>query len=95
MRKHEQAPLKYLDQFCEWLGVNRRSMQFLMDHHRNPSFWTKTAPGNWDFNGWSAQHSKNASVDPMRTDLPDIFEANDYLEYNHDSKYITIGKGWP
>lgn len=95
VRKHEQAPPKYLDQFCEWLGVNRRSMQFLMDHHRNPSFWTKTAPGNWDFNGWSAQQSKNASGDPMCIDLPDIFEANDHLEYNHDSKYITIGKGWP
>lgn len=91
VRCHEQAPLKYLDQFCEWLGVTPGSLQFLMDRHRNPRFWIKTSHGNWEFNGWSAQQSDN----PKCTDLPDIFEANDQLEYNRESKYITIGKGWP
>lgn len=95
VRKREQAPLKYLDQFCEWLGVIRRSLQFLLDQHRNHRFWTPVGPGRWEFNGWSAWQDRNGFDDPAWADLPDIFEANDKLEYDRDSKYITIGKGWP
>lgn len=95
VRKYEQAPLKYLDQFCEWLGVNQRSMRFLLDQHRNSRFWIKTTPGNWKFNGWSVQQPRNRSANPEGEDLSNIFEANDKLEYNREPKYITIGKGWP
>jgi len=95
VRKREQAPLKYLDQFCEWLGVIPRSLQFLLDQHRNHRFWTPAGPGKWEFNGWSARQDRNGFDDPACADLPDIFEANDKLEYDRDSKYITIGKGWP
>lgn len=95
VRKYEQAPLKYLDQFCEWLGVNQRSMLFLLDQHRNSRFWIKTTPGNWKFNGWSVQQLRDRSANPEGEDLSNIFESNDNLEYNREPKYITIGKGWP
>ena len=91
VRKYEQAPLKYLNLFCEWLGVSPHSLQFILDQHRNPRFWTQIKHGVWQFNGWSEQNtneetSKNDSI---------LYEVNDTLEYNKSAKYITIGRGWP
>ncbi|MBN1548079.1 MAG: N-acetyl sugar amidotransferase [Syntrophaceae bacterium] len=95
VRKHEQASLKYREQFCDWLGVTPRSLQFIMDQHRNPRFWIQTDPGKWQFNGWSVRQEHESPGYSGCANLPDIFEANDMLEYNQAQKYITIGKGWP
>lgn len=95
VRRYEQRPLKHMEKFCEWLGVKTRSMQFLMDQHRNPRFWTLIEPGKWEFNGWSVQQ-EGTMLDVQRSiDVAGIFEANDTLEHDQESKYITIGKGWP
>lgn len=92
VRCHEQAPLNYLNQFCEWLGVTPGSLQFLMDRHRNPIFWNHPEPRKWEFNGWSVMQEKEvAGAGALQT----IFEANNSLECGHNAKYITIGKGWP
>lgn len=95
VRKHEQVPLKYLDQFCEWLGVLPRSLQFVMNQHRNPRFWIQTEPGKWVYSGWSAWQIGEGLVGSQESDLPCTFNANDALEYDRDAKYITLGKGWP
>jgi len=95
VRKHEQAPLKYPDQFCEWLGVTPESMRFLLDQHRNPRFWNLAEVGKWEFNGWSVLQAggdgKNGSCSPTQN----MFEANSRLEQEREAKYITIGKGFP
>ncbi len=87
VRKHEQAPLKYQDQFCEWLGVTPVALEFILDQHRNPDYWKKISHRHWDFAGWSTNHGAGSSR------LPDLFEANQKLEYDRESNYITIGKG--
>lgn len=91
--KHEQKPLSYSSQFCEWLGITPESLQFMLDQHRNPKYWVPVKPGKWKFSGWSQMHD---SVDELSgRAAPDIFEATNTLEYDRDAKYITIGKGWP
>lgn len=95
VRKHEQAPIKYIEQFCEWLGVTPRSLQFLIDQHRNPHFWTQVEPRKWEFNGWSVRQDRDGSGNLDCVTLPDMFQAISKLEYDRDSRYITIGKGWP
>ena len=66
-----------------------------MDQHRNPKFWKETKPREWDFNGWSVLREQEEAAVPGDIKSPKIFEANDRLEYDRDTKYITIGKGWP
>lgn len=92
IQKYEHAPLKYLEQFCEWLGVTSRGLQFMLDQHRNPRYWIQTQPARWSFNGWSMRHG---NVPASGGNLPDIFNVNSTLEYDRDVKYITNGKGWP
>lgn len=92
IRKYEQLPVKYDQQFCEWLGVTSLGLQFILNQHRDPRFWVQDEPNSWTFNGWSVQQT---NVTVSKEKVPDIFQANDKLENDRDAKYITVGKGWP
>lgn len=89
VRKHEQAPLRHLGKFCQWLGVDERSVQFIFDQWRNPRFWREGAPGMWTFAGWSTMSGEAGDPGDPR------FRATDTLSYDRDERYITIGKGYP
>jgi hypothetical protein len=91
VRRHEQEPLRHDQKFCEWLGVDRRALQFIMDRHRNPAFWNESAPGRWQFKGLSALDTQPIGADPADSG----FVADDTLERGGDGRYIVYGKGWP
>ena len=95
VRKHEQAPLKYLDLFCEWMGVTSRSLQFLMDRHRNPNYGTESSPNNWTFSGWSSRSDSVIEKNSGEVKPEARFSANDVLEYQERAQYVVVGKGWP
>lgn len=89
--RHEQAPPRYLDKFAEWLGVDRRGLQFMMDQHRNPAFWRQERPGHWTFHGWS-------TLEPASGASPDgaiAYDAREKLEYGDNPNFVTVGKGYP
>lgn len=92
VRKHEQAPLRYLDLFCKWLGVTPRGLQFMVDRHRNPLYWTESLPGNWQFHGWSQVEHVPIAL-PKDTEID--FAATNSLECCQDQAYVVIGKGFP
>jgi N-acetyl sugar amidotransferase len=94
VKHYEHQPVKYIEQFCEWLGIKSRSLHFMMDQHRNEFFWTKVGPHEWVFNGGSVLQDKNTK-DFSRIKLNKDFTVTDSLKYNRNNKYITIGKGWP
>jgi len=92
VKKYEKVPLKYLKQFCEWLGVTQRSIYFLMDQHRNPRYWEQIKPKEWLFKGRSTLENNLTEPNSL---INDHFQENSNIEYNKGSEYITIGKGWP
>lgn len=95
IKKFEHAPATDLNLFCNWLGITPLSLQFLLDQHRNPSYWTECSPGNWTFNGWSAQ-SGGVPRDPETESVTDLnFVATDTREYGQERRYVVIGKGYP
>jgi N-acetyl sugar amidotransferase len=89
VRKHEQAPLQYLDLFCNWLGVTPRGLASIIDYHRSRRFWHEESPGEFAFRGWSALQDGGAD------DASIEFEANDTLSRGQAHRYITVGKGYP
>lgn len=92
VKKYERAPLKYLKQFCKWLGVTQRSIYFLMDQHRNPRYWEQIKPKEWLFKGRSTLENNLTEPNSL---INDHFQENSNIEYNKGSEYITVGKGWP
>lgn len=93
VRRHEQAPLRYLELFCEWLGMHPRALQFVMNEHRNRRFWVEEERDAWSFAGWSALQAMEAKS-PGDGPLIQFYE-NDRLEYQGGARYVTIGKGYP
>jgi hypothetical protein len=92
VQRHQQAPLKYLDKFCSWLGVEQRALQFIFNQHRNPRFWHQTSPGQWAFR--SAVGDSAGQLPSCDTDRIE-FTANSTLNRGETDGYITIGKGHP
>lgn len=92
VRRYEEAPLQHLDKFCEWLALDRRGLQFIIDQHRNSRFCKQAAPGKqWsrirqitDCGSYSAAMEDNLG-----------FDAISDLNYVGENFYITIGNGYP
>jgi N-acetyl sugar amidotransferase len=91
VRRHELSPPEHFGLFCDWLDVAPHALQFLMDLHRNPRYWRQTAPGRWEFQGWSTHAS--AAAAPRAGAM--TFTANDVLDARKAPDYVVIGKGYP
>jgi len=92
VRRFERAPLQYADKFCDWLGVNMRGLNFMLDQHRNPRFWKQIAPGDWEFSPVNLEEVSFANEYAFDCGWG---VANSQLSNKDYNKYITIGKGWP
>ncbi len=97
VHRYELSALKYENLFCDWLGVTSLSLKFMLDQQRRPGFWIQTKPNEWKFNGWSVQRKKERVNKLLYNDLTDPFIENNSLEYKQESqsRYITLGKGYP
>jgi N-acetyl sugar amidotransferase len=94
VRKHEQASAKYVTEFCEWLGINPHSLQFVLREHCDRRFWVQDAPQRWRFAGWSTRHP-DTEVPAQQLSGEASFVATGQLERDMGPQYITIGKGYP
>lgn len=90
--QYEQKPLKYIENFCKWLGISYDALNFVINQHRNPLFWIRNSPTDYSFNGLSKQ---NTSVNKGGAKFKKFFLSNSTLEYKHGSDYVTFGKGYP
>ena len=92
VRQYETMEPRFVTQFCDWLGIQERSLQWIMDRHRNPRFWHESPYREWTFNGISQQWSN----DGLTASAPSwewIHESQ--KEPNETDEYIVIGKGYP
>lgn len=92
VRAHQNVEAPDADKFCQWLGVDRRALQFILDQHRNPAFWSQNKPGVWSFHSPLdlSQEAATGSSFPAPG-----FAATDSLAMGEEGRYITIGKGYP
>jgi len=88
---HARAEPPHVEMFCDWLGVDRRALQFIVDSHRNPLFWSETEPGRW---ASRATVTVLGAEEPHASDDPG-FRVTNTLEFDRDRRYVTVGKGYP
>lgn len=94
VRRFEQEKPLHLDQICQWLGIQRRSLDFMINQHRNPIYWHSNEPGEWSFHGWSTHHP-DFNLEDTKSSQATTFMATASRELGSCNSYITIGKGWP
>lgn len=92
---YEQAPVNYSKLFLDWLGIDQKSLEFLMNQHKNPNFWSQIEFGQWVFNGSSMHQNFSDPKNVKNYKEIKIFKAINNLKSDHNEKYITIGKGYP
>jgi hypothetical protein len=87
---YQNQPCEYLDLFLDWLGVQEIPLEFSLNLHRNKSMWVEEEP-----NGWVHKLHNEKKVNKSSFPRKLRFIANDSLNRDEESKYITIGKGYP
>ena len=89
---YELQEVKYLDLFCEWLGIDEWSLQFILNQFRSPKYWKQNSPSDWAYDGLSKRLISEYSL--INNNLININSLNyDINEANFGNKYITLGKG--
>ena len=91
---HDQQPVPHLEQFSQWLGIEQRSLNFIMDQHRNKSIWMQASDKTWMRREKCDDPSEIFRASPDLGVLIDFRIGRTKELYLH-GKYITIGKGWP
>ena len=89
VKHHQNFDPSYINMFCEWLGVDQRSLQYVLDLHRNKDIWKMD-----DNRNWILRNKLNAT---SKAKIPKnfSFEANSSFARGSGDGYITIGKGYP
>ena len=91
--KHFQnGSLNHVSKFCEWIGIDERSLHFILDQHRNKKIWSEISPGQWHLNSY-LEILKNIEISDG--DEAINFAINSTLTMGKKDEYITIGKGYP
>jgi N-acetyl sugar amidotransferase len=90
VQHYENAPLQYADMFCEWLGIEQRGLDFIVNQHRNLRHWEQQAPGEW-----IKKHAAPLAQSEHPLSVNMGFSCNSKLEREDVARFITIGKGWP
>ena len=89
VRYYEHQSPKHVDKFCEWLAVEQRSLEFILDQHRNPNISKPTGHGQLGSNVLPPTLSRNLIT--IKQKLGFIAHAN--LNNGERDRYIIIGKG--
>lgn len=92
VKHYESQPLMHLEKFCEWLGVDERGLEFILNQHRNQKLWTETYPGKWQR---KPETEDLVQVAPLPESGFLGFKSHTQLKMNQDDAYITVGKGYP
>ncbi|MEO0443049.1 MAG: N-acetyl sugar amidotransferase [Pseudomonadota bacterium] len=95
---YQQQAMQYFPLFCEWLGVDQKGLNFVLDHFRNSTYWQKDENKKWQFRPPQQLQNNKVNDDTDRdlalSDGAHFIDNSSLLRDKH-SAYITIGKGWP
>ena len=82
----------HIDLFCNWLNIDKNSLQSMMDFHRNKKFWKRKWPSNWEYLSIQSRpikYKKNQVNDILKKLN---FRKGRLITTNQDEKFITIGR---
>lgn len=95
IKKYERRNIKFLDLFLKWIGMDKNSLYFVINRHRNLNFWKEKDINKWIFNGLSQKIKiKEKSKKERINNFYNFFLKNYNVLSKLDKNYITFGKGF-
>jgi len=91
-RFYEKKNILYKELFCNWLNINKKSLDFILNKFRNKKFWIQRDLDSWIFNGLSKKNfiQKNSESKKISKEL--FFISNSEIK-KEKKNYIIYGKG--
>tara|TARA_Y100000590_G_scaffold84200_1_gene94054 strand:- start:15461 stop:16696 length:1236 start_codon:yes stop_codon:yes gene_type:complete len=90
IEKYELNSVDNLNLFCNWLGMNRKSLNFVLDRFKNRTFWKQIDIDRWTFDGISKIIRKKITKS-------NNFKIKNFIVNSTNQKdkkeYIYFGKG--
>ena len=93
VKKFENKKLKFVKQFCEWLHIDQVGLNFILNQHRNRLIWDEVEPNIYKKK--KLNFSNQGKVNLVEKEHSLKFLQNSSIDMSSDTKYITIGKGYP
>jgi N-acetyl sugar amidotransferase len=91
-RFYEKKNILYKELFCNWLNINKKSLDFILNKFRNKKFWIQRDVDSWTFNGLSKKNFIQKNLESKKISKKLFFISNS--EIKKDKKnYIIYGKG--
>lgn len=91
-RFYEKKNILYKELFCNWLNINKKSLDFILNKFRNKKFWIQRDVDSWIFNGLSKKNFIQKNLESKKISKKLFFISNS--EIKKDKKnYIIYGKG--
>ena len=87
-RRYEKRKSLYEKNFCEWLNIDQKSLNYLLDSFKNKNYWKQIDVTRWKFEGLSYLNKK---VVIKKKNLKLRYIQNSKIKL--DAKYIIYGKG--
>ncbi len=93
VKQYELVPPLHVDLFAKWAGMKLKGVDFIINQHRNKSFWRERDVNDWIFKGLSSKLKIEKNV--KKNDIVNFkhFFLKTFNEKN-EKKYITFGKGF-
>jgi N-acetyl sugar amidotransferase len=92
VKKYETNKIKNSKLFCDWLGIDQKSLNFLLSSHKNKKFWRNIDIDKWVFSGLNSINLNNIFKNFKNRKFNDLkFFIN--FKNNFKKNYITFGKG--
>ncbi|MDA9733460.1 N-acetyl sugar amidotransferase [Candidatus Pelagibacter sp.] len=89
IKKFENKTDNYINLFCNWLNIDRRSLKFILNENRNKNLWKEVSPNKWIKNNFYVKENLNQINKKI------IYKINSNLIFKKEYKnnYITFDKG--
>jgi hypothetical protein len=92
IKKYETNKIKNSKLFCSWIGIDDKSLDLLLNSHKNKKFWRNMDIDKWSFTGLNSIDLNNSSKNFKNkkfNKLKFFINSRNNLRKN----YITFGKG--
>jgi hypothetical protein len=92
VKKYETRKPKFLNEFCDWINIDKTGLEFILNQHRNKLIWDEIEPNIFK----RKKIRKLTELKENKKFRENIeFIENASINLNSDTKYITVGKGYP
>ena len=89
---YEKEKIMCLNHLADWLDIDLKSLNFLLDQFRNKKFWQQKNINNWKFKGLN-YYQKKSNETKNNKNIFKYFKSKKKYKETLKSNYIIFGKG--